>query len=179
MDFDFVYAMEDESFYRFFRLIESFAVSNFLSAPSLDVYTTKLLCNYEKSSVDANGKIPMNVNDHSLIVDKCIFVSVFQLPTEDILRFYSSSANDMEEMILLFSSSMTAVKNFAAKKDLKLEYQLLPDVVLKALISNAGSFTAITMEKFQVMTTIMKSMKINWSSFQFNTLKYMMQHSKK
>lgn len=59
-----------------------------------------------------------------------------------------------------------------------MEYQLLADVVAKSLIVKASVFAALTVEKFQVMTVIIKSMKINCSSILFNTLKNMVQHSK-
>lgn len=59
-----------------------------------------------------------------------------------------------------------------------MEYQLLEDVVAKCLIAKADFFVALTIGKFQMMTTIMKIMKIKWSFILFITLKNMVQHSK-
>lgn len=56
---------------------------------------------------------------------------------------------------------------------------MLTDVMAKSLIAKAGSFAPLTVEKFQVITAIMIGMNINWSFILFNTLKNMVQHSKK
>lgn len=130
-----------------------------------------MLCIYDKISIDTDGKIVMNVNDHSLLVDEGFFVSLFQLPSEGISSIFSVFASDMEDILLWFSTSMFDVKRSAAKKYFKQEYHFLADVMAKALIAKDCTFAAMT-------TAIMNVMKIKWSSFLFNTLKIMVHHSK-
>lgn len=69
--------------------------------------------------------------------------------------------------------------NLDQKRELKFEYQVLVDIVAKGILSKSGLFAAITLEKFQVMTAIIKGMKINWSSILFNIFKNMFQTSNK
>lgn len=51
-------------------------------------------------------------------------------------------------MKLKFSATKKAVKISDAKNELKMEYQLLVDVVDKGLQTREGSFAALTAEKF-------------------------------
>lgn len=94
-------------FQEFSGLFESSGFRQFLLALSLDVYVSELLSIYEKSFVDAEGKIVMNVNDHSLLVDEGFFASLFQLPSDGISSFSGISSDDMEKMQLKFFVSKT------------------------------------------------------------------------
>lgn len=81
-------------------------------------------------------------------------------------------------MQIIFSASGKSVKVSDQKRELKFKYQVLADIVAKESFEKAGSFDALTVEKFQVMTDIVKGLKVNWSSILFNIFKNMFQASK-
>ncbi|KZV35743.1 hypothetical protein F511_37645 [Dorcoceras hygrometricum] len=59
------------------------------------------------------------------------------------------------------------------KNQMKFEFRLLCDIVAKAISVKAGSFNAITVEKFSLMTAVVCRIKMNWAKFLFSILKKM------
>ncbi|KZV22365.1 hypothetical protein F511_28847 [Dorcoceras hygrometricum] len=64
-------------------------------------------------------------------------------------------------------------------KEMKVEYQLLHDIVAKALCAKAGSFGVVTSEKFDLMVAISVGLKVNWGQILFQTLVAMVHTSTK
>lgn len=133
---------------------------------------------YEKSSIIDDGKIWLLVSGHSLVIDEEFFASLFHLPNEGISSFFEVSVLDVEEMQVSFSTSGNSIKVLNPKGELKFEFQLLSDIAKKGILAKAGSFAALTLDKFQVKTVIMTGTKVNWSSIIFFILKNMMHVSK-
>ncbi|KZV29148.1 hypothetical protein F511_40985 [Dorcoceras hygrometricum] len=52
-------------------------------------------------------------------------------------------------------------------------FRLLCDIVVKAISVKAGSFNAITVEKFSLITAVVCKIKMNWAKFLFGVLKKM------
>lgn len=61
---------------------------------------------------------------------------------------------------------------------MKFEYKILTDIVAKGILAKTGSFAIATLEKFHILTAILKGTRINWSSFLFGILKNMLQSTK-
>ncbi|KZV20875.1 hypothetical protein F511_25965 [Dorcoceras hygrometricum] len=73
-------------------------------------------------------------------------------------------------MKVLFSATDIPFKPSNKKKDTKVEYRLLHDIVAKSLSAKAGSFYVMTTKLFYMMVTISARMKINWGHVLFKTL---------
>ncbi|KZV47424.1 patatin-like protein 2 [Dorcoceras hygrometricum] len=56
---------------------------------------------------------------------------------------------------------------------MKIEFRLLSDILAKTIFVKAGSFDAVTHERFLLMTAIISGVKINWSKLLFDILKDM------
>ncbi|KZV33775.1 ICln family transporter: chloride ion current inducer protein I(Cln) [Dorcoceras hygrometricum] len=56
---------------------------------------------------------------------------------------------------------------------MKFEFRLLCDIMAKAISVKAGSFNAITVEKFSLMTAVVCRIRMNWAKFLFSILKKM------
>ncbi|KZV50133.1 hypothetical protein F511_17239 [Dorcoceras hygrometricum] len=82
-------------------------------------------------------------------------------------------------MMPLFSASGEPVKTSCKKKELKIECRLMNDILAKSVTFKAGSFDAITQERFLLMTAIHFGLKINWSKILFDILKEMVTKSSK
>ncbi|KZV07028.1 F-box protein-like [Dorcoceras hygrometricum] len=52
-------------------------------------------------------------------------------------------------------------------------FRLLCDIVAKAISAKAGSFNAITVENFSLLTAVVCGVKMNWAKFLFGVLKKM------
>ncbi|KZV35816.1 ICln family transporter: chloride ion current inducer protein I(Cln) [Dorcoceras hygrometricum] len=59
------------------------------------------------------------------------------------------------------------------KKQMKFEFRLLCDIMAKAISVKAGSFNAITVEKFSLITVVVCRIRMNWAMFLFSILKKM------
>ncbi|KZV20956.1 Putrescine-binding periplasmic protein-related [Dorcoceras hygrometricum] len=59
------------------------------------------------------------------------------------------------------------------KREMKIEFRLLSDILAKTISVKAGSFDAVTHERFLMMAAINGGVKINWSRFLFNIFKDM------
>ncbi|KZV51335.1 hypothetical protein F511_12030 [Dorcoceras hygrometricum] len=56
---------------------------------------------------------------------------------------------------------------------MKMPFRLLCDIVAKEISVKAGSFNAITVEKFSLITAVVCKIKMNWAKFLFGVLKKM------
>ncbi|KZV27675.1 hypothetical protein F511_11903 [Dorcoceras hygrometricum] len=70
----------------------------------------------------------------------------------------------------LFSATDVPFRPQNKKKDMKVEYRLLHDIVAKSLCAKAGSFDVVTTEKFEMMAAISVGLKIDWGHIMFQTL---------
>ncbi|KZV24203.1 hypothetical protein F511_19846 [Dorcoceras hygrometricum] len=62
---------------------------------------------------------------------------------------------------------------------MKHEYRLLNDILDKSITVKAGSFDAVTNERFMMMTAIHFGLKVNWSKVLFGVLKDMVDRTQK
>lgn len=92
---------------------------------------------------------------------------MFRLSNEEISSFFEVSNPDFVEMQVNLSTSGKSVKVSDAKHKLNFEYQLLDNVAAKGILAKAGSFAALTLDKFQLMTVIVKGIKVYWSAILF------------
>ncbi|KZV56921.1 NADH dehydrogenase [Dorcoceras hygrometricum] len=59
------------------------------------------------------------------------------------------------------------------KNQMKMPFRLLCDIMAKEISVKAGSFNAITVEKFSLITAVVCRIKMNWAKFLFSILKKM------
>ncbi|KZV56747.1 hypothetical protein F511_40021 [Dorcoceras hygrometricum] len=73
----------------------------------------------------------------------------------------------------LFSASEKEVSISCLKKEVKMPFRLLSDILAKSLFVKAGSFDAVTRDRFLLMTAITFDVKVNWGNLLFGVLKEM------
>ncbi|KZV23508.1 hypothetical protein F511_39777 [Dorcoceras hygrometricum] len=59
------------------------------------------------------------------------------------------------------------------KREIKIEFRLLSDILAKSIFVKAGSFDAVTHERFLLMAAITGGVQINWGRLLFNIFKEM------
>ncbi|KZV34489.1 hypothetical protein F511_17089 [Dorcoceras hygrometricum] len=73
----------------------------------------------------------------------------------------------LSEMRSRFSGSDVLIPAPNKKKEMKMEYRLLHDIIAKVLCAKAGSFDMVTSEKFDLMVAISAGFKVNWAQILF------------
>ncbi|KZV24640.1 hypothetical protein F511_27251 [Dorcoceras hygrometricum] len=105
------------------------------------------------------------------------FAGVFELPTEGLTSMDDVPKDLIKEARRAFSVSGELIKTSCKKKEMKVEFRLLNDIMAKTVTAKAGSFDAVTHERFLLMAAIHGGIKINWSKFFFDILKAMVTKS--
>ncbi|KZV18181.1 MADS-box transcription factor 23-like [Dorcoceras hygrometricum] len=123
--------------------------------------------------------------DSVLAMDDPGMVSMFEaLEASGLRRFLGFPAVVYEDALVDFFENASVQRSIVSlsgeqinlsgrKNQMKMPYRLLCDIVAKALSVKAGSFNAITVEKFTLMTAVVCRVKMNWAKFLFGILKKM------
>ncbi|KZV48370.1 hypothetical protein F511_22506 [Dorcoceras hygrometricum] len=145
VNFESVLAMDDPGMVSMFQALMAPGLEGFLGCPAV-IYEATLVDFFENASVRDEGLSELSEILKDLVFDARIIVSLSGEPV-----------------------SMSGKK----KKEMKFEYRLLCDILAKTISINAGSFDALTMKKFLMLTAIICEVKINWNRVLFNILKDM------
>ncbi|KZV25099.1 hypothetical protein F511_03397 [Dorcoceras hygrometricum] len=106
-------------------------------------------------------------------ISESLFATAFDLPTEGLTDLSDVPKNLVFDARSLFSKSKEQVSISCLKKELKIQYRLLHDTLAKTLFVKAGSFDAVTRDRFLSMTAITFDVKVNWSNLLFGVLQAM------
>ncbi|KZV55535.1 hypothetical protein F511_09646 [Dorcoceras hygrometricum] len=90
---------------------------------------------------------------------KDVFAEAFGIPTEGRVGFLDIPTKTVAEMRVRFSGTEAPFRAPNNKKEMKMEYRLLHDIVAKALCAKAGSIDVVTSEKFDLMVAISAGLK--------------------
>ncbi|KZV25211.1 myosin-11-like [Dorcoceras hygrometricum] len=101
------------------------------------------------------------------------FACVFALPTARLNSRDEVPKDLIYDAQSVFSESGEPIKTSCKNKEMKIEFHLLNDILSKSVTVKAGSFDAVTHERFLLMTAIHCGLKINWSKIVFHILKDM------
>ncbi|KZV38930.1 hypothetical protein F511_41568 [Dorcoceras hygrometricum] len=134
VDFESVLAMEHNGMVRIFKSLEDTWLKGFLEA-SNSVYEGAVTEFFVNAKVIA-GTIFSFVANRKMVITKDMFTVAFGLPTEGIIFLAPSK-----------------------KKEMKMEFRLVHDIVAKELCEKAGSFDVVTSEKFDLMVAITAGLK--------------------
>ncbi|KZV14252.1 hypothetical protein F511_44000 [Dorcoceras hygrometricum] len=168
VDFASMLDMEHSGMVRMFKSLEETWLKGFLKA-SNSVYeggVTEFLVNAKVIS----GTIVSFFANRKMALTKDVFIAAFGLPTEGMVGFMDIPKEIVVEMRRRFSGSDVPFRAPSKKKEMKMEFLLLHDIVAKPLCAKAGSFDMVTSEKFDLMVAISADLKLNWAQFLFQFL---------
>ncbi|KZV50689.1 dystroglycan-like [Dorcoceras hygrometricum] len=144
IDFASVLSMNDPGMVSMFQAQIASGLEGFLGCTAV-VYETALVDFFENASV-RDGEI----------------ISTVAGQLVEISEEWSIVSMSGEQVILS-----------GLKSQMKIHYRLLCDIMAKSISVKAGSFNAITVEKFSLMTAVVCSVKMNWGRVMFGILKKM------
>ncbi|KZV41462.1 hypothetical protein F511_34529 [Dorcoceras hygrometricum] len=109
----------------------------------------------------------------SVEISEEVFAAAFELPMEGFTDLSEVPKDMVFDARSLFSESKEQLSISCKKKDMKIDFRLLGNILAKTIYVKAGSFDEVTHERFLLMIAITYGMKINWSSLVFDILKDM------
>ncbi|KZV31127.1 hypothetical protein F511_04614 [Dorcoceras hygrometricum] len=171
IDFDSVFCIDDAGLVQMFESLIAIGFKNFLGCPAI-FYEDALIEFFENGSV-RDGLVFSTINGRAIEISDEVFAATFELPTEGLTDFSEVPKDLVFDARSLFSISKEQVSISCLKKEMKIEYRILSDILAKTIYVKAGSFDAVTRERFMLMTAITFDVKVNWSRLLFDVLKEM------
>ncbi|KZV30377.1 hypothetical protein F511_35037 [Dorcoceras hygrometricum] len=146
-------------------------LDGFLGCPAV-IYEAALVEFFVNASV-RDGMFVSTVHGVTMEFSEQLFAETFELPLEGLSELSDIPKDLVFDTRSIVSLSGEPVSTSGKKKEMKFEYHLICDIMAKTISVKAGSFDALTMEKFLMLTAIICEVKINWNRVLFNILKDM------
>ncbi|KZV23119.1 hypothetical protein F511_25080 [Dorcoceras hygrometricum] len=171
VDFDSVMAMDEPGMVSMFQALVGSGLQGFLGCSAV-VYEEALV-EFFANGRERDGLVVSSVNGAIVEISEELFAETFELPVDglgDLSEMPKDAIFDARSIVSLSGepNSLSGRKN-----QMKFEYRLLCYIMAKAISVKAGSFNAITVEKFSLMTVVFCSIRMNWAKFLFSILKKM------
>ncbi|KZV58344.1 mucin-2-like [Dorcoceras hygrometricum] len=94
-----------------------------------------------------DGLVVSTIGGTAVEISESVFAATFELPSEGLTDLSDVPKNIVFDARSLFSDSKEQVTCF--KNELKIEYRLLHDILAKTIYVKAGSFDAVTRDRFR------------------------------
>ncbi|KZV23378.1 hypothetical protein F511_43963 [Dorcoceras hygrometricum] len=172
VDFDSVFGMNDAAMTQMFELLIETGLKEFLGCPAV-FYEAALTEFFTHGSVREDGMVVSTIRGINVEISEEMFATAFGLPNEGLTDVSDVPKDLVFDARSLFSESKAQVSISCLKKEMKIEYRLLHDILAKTLFVKAGSFESVTRDRFMLMTAITFDVKVNWSNLLFGVLKAM------
>ncbi|KZV51426.1 hypothetical protein F511_35848 [Dorcoceras hygrometricum] len=152
IDFDSVFSMEDESLAPVFESLITTGLKEFLGCPAI-FYEAALTEFFANGSI-RNGVVVSTIGGTAVEISESVFATTFELLSEGLTDLSDVPKNLVFDARSLLFDSKEQVSISCFKKELKIEYRLLHDILAKTIYVKAGSFDAVTRDRFMLMTAI-------------------------
>ncbi|KZV41507.1 dystroglycan-like [Dorcoceras hygrometricum] len=160
-----------------FKALEASGLRGFLGCESV-LYEKELEQFFETALVQGEY-ITGTVSGKFFSISQAQFARVFELPTEGVVNISEVPKDRVYDARSFFSKNGLQFEIHGKKKPMKYEFRFLNDILAKVVTVKVGSFDAITIERFQMMTAIHYGLKVNWGKVLFNVLKDMVDKSQR
>ncbi|KZV40293.1 hypothetical protein F511_33509 [Dorcoceras hygrometricum] len=169
--------MEHIGMTRMFKSLEDTGLKGFLEVPT-SVYEDAITEFFVNAKVIA-GTIVSFVCNQKMVINEDEFSTTFRLPTKGMTGFLDIPKDTMMEMRSRFSETDVPFRAPSKKREMKVEYRFLHDIVAKSLCTKSGSFDTVTSEKFELIVVISAGLTVKWGKILFRVLLGMVNNPKK
>ncbi|KZV15609.1 hypothetical protein F511_40313 [Dorcoceras hygrometricum] len=170
-DFDSVFRFDDAEIVQMFESLITTGLKEFLGCPA--IFHENALTEFFANGSVRDGVVVSTIGGIAVEISESVFAATFGLPTEGLTDISEVPRNLLSEAQSLFSVSEKEVSISCLKKEIKMQYRLLSDFLAKSLFVKAGSFDAVTRDRFLLMMEITFDVKFNWGNLLFGVLKEM------
>ncbi|KZV16424.1 dystroglycan-like [Dorcoceras hygrometricum] len=171
VSFESVLTMEDPGMISMFRALIASGLEGFLGCPAV-IFESELVEFFNNGSVK-DGLVVSTVNGVSIEISEQLLAETFEFPVDGLSELSEMPKDKIFDARSIVSLSGEPVSLSGGKNQMKIEFRLLCDIMAKAISVKAGSFNAITVEKFSLITAIVCGVRMNWAKILFSILKKM------
>ncbi|KZV26956.1 hypothetical protein F511_38427 [Dorcoceras hygrometricum] len=171
VDFESVLAMGEPGMVSMFQALVASGLQGFLGCTAV-VYEEALVEFFANGTV-RDGLVVSSVNGVVVEISEELFAETFELPVDGLGDLSEIPKDAIFYARSIVSLSGEQISLSGRKNQMKFEFRLLCDIMVKAISVKAGSFNAITVEKFLLITAVVCSVRMNWAKFLFSILKKM------
>ncbi|KZV24919.1 hypothetical protein F511_24927 [Dorcoceras hygrometricum] len=169
--FESVLAMDNVGMVAMFESLVATGLKGFLGCPEV-IHEAALLEFFQNGSV-RDGLVVSTVNGVTVEISEQHLAETFELTVEGLTDLSEIPKDIVFDARSIVSLSGERVSSSGKKREMTIEFRLLCDILAKTISVKAGSFDAITQEKFLMLVAITCGVKINWNRLLFNILKDM------
>ncbi|KZV26757.1 dystroglycan-like [Dorcoceras hygrometricum] len=177
IDFASVLAMENPGMVSVFNALMASGLEGFLGCPAV-IYESELVDFFNNGSV-RDGLVVSTVNGVLVEISEQLFAETFELPVDGLADLSEMPKDKIFDARSIVSISGEPVSLSGRKGQMKIEYRLLCDIMAKSIFVKAGSFNALTVENFSLLTAVVCGIRMNWANILFNILKKMVSSGSK
>ncbi|KZV17315.1 dystroglycan-like [Dorcoceras hygrometricum] len=146
-------------------------LQGFLGCPAV-IYESELVDFFNNGSM-RDGLVVSTVNGVPVEFSEHLFAETFEILVDGLEDLSDMPKDKILDDRSIVSLAGEPVSLSGRKWQMKIEYRLLCDIMAKSISVKAGSFNALTVEKFSLLTAVVCGIRINWASILFNILKKM------
>ncbi|KZV26992.1 dystroglycan-like [Dorcoceras hygrometricum] len=157
VDFESVLTMEDPGMVSMFLALIASGLEGFLGCPAV-IFESELVEFFNNGSVK-DGLVVSTVNGVPIEISEQFLVETFELPVDGLSELSEMPKDKIYDARNIVSLSGEPINLSGRKGQMKIEYRLLCDIMAKSISVKAGSFNALTVEKFALLTAVSISVK--------------------
>ncbi|KZT76380.1 hypothetical protein F511_46596 [Dorcoceras hygrometricum] len=163
--------MDNPGMVSMFKALTASGLQGFLGCPAV-IYEAALIDFFENALV-RDGMVISTIDGKLVEISEELFAETFELPVEGLTDLSEIPKNLVFDAKIIVSLSGEPASTSGKKHEMTIEFRLLCDILANTISVKAGSFDALTQEKFLMMAAIICGVRINWSRICFNILKDM------
>ncbi|KZV54279.1 hypothetical protein F511_24335 [Dorcoceras hygrometricum] len=169
--FDSVLGLEHEGMIAMFEALLLSGLNRFLECSST-IYKAALVEFFYNASVQ-DGKIVSTVQGKPVAISEDLFAGTFELPLEGLTDLHDVPQDLVFEARHVSSYDDKLLSTSCKKREMSFKFRLLNDILAKSVNVKAGSFDAVTHERFLMMSAIHGGVQVNCGRLLFNIFKDM------
>ncbi|KZV48280.1 hypothetical protein F511_29733 [Dorcoceras hygrometricum] len=166
-----VLAMDDVGIVAIFEVLVASGLKGFLGCPAV-IYEAALIEFFQHGSV-RDGMVGSTIQGKTVEITDEVFAGTFELPMDGLTDLNEVPKDLVLDAKNIFSFTGEQVSTSCKKREMKIEFRLLSDILAKSIFVKVGSFDAVTHERILMMAAINGGVNINWSRVLFNIFKDM------
>ncbi|KZV38406.1 hypothetical protein F511_27708 [Dorcoceras hygrometricum] len=136
------------------------------------IYEAALIEFFQHGSI-RDGMVVSTIQGKTVEITEEVFAGTFELPIDGLIDLNEVPKDLVFDARSIFSFFGEQVSTSCKKRETKIEFRLLSDILAKSIFMKAWSFDAVTHERFLMMAAINGGIQINWSKVLFNIFKDM------
>ncbi|KZV41330.1 hypothetical protein F511_19497 [Dorcoceras hygrometricum] len=152
VSFESVLAMDNPGMVSMFKALTESSLQGFLGCPVV-IYEAALIDIFENALV-RDGVVISIVAGKLVEISEELFAETFELPVEGLTNLSEIPKDLVFDAKSIVSLIGEPVSMSGKKKEMKIEFRLLCDIMAKTIFVKAGSFDPITQEKFLMIAGI-------------------------